>query len=284
LRSESQPGLSQNKAQNRYGILRFAPDAGPLSCPQVFGTFLNVAGILLGGLVGLTGRRTLTRASETYVRNALAAFTIFFGLRFAWLSLGSSVLQVFKQLLLVVVAMSLGKLLGKLFRLQKLSNSLGQGARQRIAAANPAAPNAAGEGFKTCAALFCAAPLGILGAVQDGFTSAPGGIGTSEYFYPLAVKAVVDGLAAMGFVGLFGWGVLLSVVPVLALQGAVSLFCARLLGPTLGAHGLVNPVNATGGFLVASVALVMLGIKRIELADYLPSLAVCPLLAWWLGW
>jgi uncharacterized membrane protein YqgA involved in biofilm formation len=43
---------------------------------------------------------------------------------------------------------------------------------------------------------------------------------------------------------------------------------------------LVDSVNATGGLLVFSVALVILDLKKIPLADYLPSLVVAPLLAW----
>ena len=43
-----------------------------------------------------------------------------------------------------------------------------------------------------------------------------------------------------------------------------------------------NSVNAVGGLLVFSVALVILGLKRIELADHLPSLIIAPLLTlWW---
>ena len=106
-----------------------------------------------------------------------------------------------------------------------------------------------GEGFKTCAALFCAAPLGILGAVQDGL---------SGYYYSLGVKAVMDGLATMGFVSIFGWGVMLAALPVLALQGSVTLACAQFLKPFLEAHSLVDPLNAAGGLLVFSVALVIL--------------------------
>ena len=48
-----------------------------------------------------------------------------------------------------------------------------------------------GDGFNACAVLFCAAPLGLLGAVADGL---------SGYFYLLAVKAIMDGLATLGFV------------------------------------------------------------------------------------
>lgn len=239
----------------------------------MIGTGLNTAAILLGGLVGLTGRRSLSAANESLVKVLLAAFTVFFGLRLTWLSFSGPLPHVLKQFAILVLSLMLGRLLGRLLRLQKLSNRLGRQARQRIETAGSAGPRRFSEGFKTCTALFCAAPLGILGAVQDGLSQ-------GQYFYPLAVKALIDGLAAMGFVAVFGRGVLLSAVPVLALQGTITLICARMLAPFLTAHDLLAPVDATGGLLVFCVALVMLGLKRIELADYLPSLAVAPLLTW----
>jgi uncharacterized membrane protein YqgA involved in biofilm formation len=74
--------------------------------------------------------------------------------------------------------------------------------------------------------------------------------------------------------------VILSAIPVLAWQGTITLASVALLKPFLTALGLVPSVNAVGGLLVFCVALVILGLKKIELADYLPSLAVAPLLAW----
>ena len=82
----------------------------------------------------------------------------------------------------------------------------------------------------------------------------------------------MDGLATMGFVPIFGWGAMLAALPVLALQGSVTLACAQYLKPFLEAHSLVlDPLNATGGLLVFSVALVILELKKIELADYCPA-------------
>jgi uncharacterized membrane protein YqgA involved in biofilm formation len=237
------------------------------------GTMLNVAGILIGGALGLTRRRPLSPASESYFKVALAAFTVFYGLRLTWLNLSGTWLQICKQLLILLIALSLGKIVGRLVGLQKLSNRLGRRARDRILAARPGAPGQFNEGFLACTALFCAAPLGILGAVAEGLTR-------SDFFYPLAVKAVMDGLATMGFVSLFGWGVMLSALPVLAFQGTLSMACAQGLEPFLHSHGLVESVNAVGGVLVFCVALVMLELKRVELADYLPSLLVAPLLTW----
>jgi len=237
----------------------------------MIGTALNVVGILVGGIAGLVRRKPLPQARESYLKVALGAFTVFYGLRLTWLSLNGSLPQVLKQLLIAVAAMMLGKVAGRALRLQKLSNYLGRGARARIAACKPTDPRCPGEGFKTCAALYCAAPLAILGAVQDGL---------SGYYYPLAVKAVMDGLATMGFALLFDWGVMLAALPVLAFQGTITLVCMQFLKPFLQVHDLVDPVNTVGGLLVFCVALVILELKKIELADYLPSLALAPLLAW----
>lgn len=237
----------------------------------MIGTALNVAGILFGGIAGLARRKPLSPAKESFLKVALGAFAVFYGLRLTWQSLGGPWLHILKQLLIAVLALMLGKLTGQLCRLQAGSNRLGQYARARILAAKPGNPGRLDEGFKACAALFCAAPLGVLGAVQDGF---------SRYFYPLAVKGVMDGFATLGLVPLFGWGVMLAALPVLAVQGSLTLVAERIVGPWLAARGLVDPVNAVGGLLVFSVALVILGLKKVKLADYLPSLLFAPLLTW----
>ena len=231
----------------------------------MIGTALNFAGILIGGFAGLVRRKPLSPANESFFKVGLGVFTVFYGLRLTWLSLNGTFLQILKQLLIAVLALMLGKVTGRLLHLQKMSNRLGREARERIEATKPADPRRLSEGFKTCAALFCAAPLAILGSVQDGL---------SGYYYPLAVKAVMDGLATMGFISLFGWGVMFAALPVLVFQGTITLLCAQFLRPFLEAHSLVDSVNAAGGLLVFCVALVILELKKIELADYLPSLIV----------
>jgi uncharacterized membrane protein YqgA involved in biofilm formation len=237
----------------------------------MIGTILNVVGILLGGIWGLTRRKPLAVSSESYFKVVLGALTVFYGLRLTWVSFSGSFLELLKQLAITVLALSLGKILGRALHLQKMSNRLGQRAKESMSCVKPDDPERFSKGFKTCAALFCAAPLGILGSTQEGLS-------LSEYYYPLAIKAVVDGLASMSFVLLFGRGVLLAALPVLAVQGTITLLVARVLEPILSFHNLIGSINAVGGLLVFCVALVMLGLKRIELADYLPSLIVAPIL------
>jgi len=238
----------------------------------MIGTIVNVAGILVGGVFGLARKKPLSAQTESFFKVGVAAFTVFYGLRLTWISLSGPFLHAMKQLLIAVLAMMLGKLIGHLLRLQKLSNHLGGIARDHISHVLPNSSTRMSAGFKSCTALFCAAPLGILGAVQDGL---------SGYFYPLAIKGVMEALATLGFISLFGWGVMLAALPVLAFQGTITLLCAQFLKPYLETHGpggLIDSINATGGLLVFSVALVILGVRRIELADYLPSLAIAPLI------
>jgi len=239
----------------------------------MIGTFLNVIGILIGGGVGLMKSRVLPTALEAYLKILLAVFTVFYGLRLSWLSFGGSAGQILKQGLILILALILGKMVGRLLHLQRLSNRLGRAAHDRLVAGQAGAEGRVSAAFKTSAVLYCVAPLGIIGAVIEG-------ISASDYFYPLAIKAVMDGLAAMGLVLMLGWGVLISVVPVLAFQGTVNLLCSRLLQPFLATHGLLDSINCVAGILVFSVALIMLGLKKIEVSDYLPSLVAAPLLTW----
>jgi uncharacterized protein len=237
----------------------------------MIGTLINVGGILAGGIWGLLSKKPLSASNERLFKVLLGAFAVFYGLRLTWISLQGSLWQCLMQLLIGIGALMVGKLVGQLFRLQKRSNQLGQFARERITEATSGNPAKTSDGFKVCAALFCAAPLGILGSVQDGL---------SGYAYPLCVKAAMETLAARSFVSVFGWSVMLAALPVLALQGTITLVCAELLRPMLSAHGLINSINVVGGLLVFSVALVILELKKIELADYLPSLIVAPLITW----
>lgn len=251
---------------------------------RMLGTLLNVGGILAGSAIGLSGRHGLSAQKESFLKVTLAVFAAYCGMRLVWQGLGGSPGNIMKQMLLVMAALAIGNIAGRLLHLQAFSNRIGQSARAQMEAASSLERKRKDVGFNICAALFCASPLGIVGAIVDGLSLTAPGVAGSESVGPLAIKAVMDGLAAMGFAGLFGWSVSLSVIPVLTLQGTISLLCMRVVGPVLAEHGLIGSVQAGAGLLVLCVALVMLGLKRVPLADYLPTLVVAPLLAWWWRW
>jgi uncharacterized membrane protein YqgA involved in biofilm formation len=257
--------------------LRFTPGRGRGSVLRVTGAILNAAGIIIGGVIGLARTTPLAPQTQNFFKLMLGAATLLFGLRLTWSSIGGTFGGMLKQLVIAFLALALGNLLGKLLRLQKASNYLGQYARRLIETNRPNDPHRFSNGLNACAILFCAAPLGILGAVQDGL---PVVAGADGYFQILGVKAVMDGLAMLGFVALFGGGAIVAALPVFVFQGTITLACQVYLEPFLRTHGLVDAVNAAGGLAVCTVGVVIFEIRRVELADYLPALAVAPLLTW----
>jgi uncharacterized membrane protein YqgA involved in biofilm formation len=236
----------------------------------VTGTILNAAAILIGGTIGLTVAKDLSSANQMRLKIAMGVFTIWVGLATTWSSVNGSFGQILRQLAIVMLALVLGNLTGKLLRLQKALNRLGQYARDRFAQAGSTDRNRVGDGFVTCSLLFCVGPMAVLGALQDGLTG---------NFRTLAIKSLMDGLATMAFAKTFGWGVLLSSIPLVAYQGTLTLGAASL-EPFLRDQALVDSISATGGLLICSIALIILEMKKVPLADYLPSLVFAPLLAW----
>ena len=115
--------------------------------------------------------------------------------------------------------------------------------------------------------VFCTGPLTILGSLNDGL-----GLGADQ----LILKATLDGFAAIAFAASFGWGVAASALTVLVIQGGLT-GVGLLLGDVLpDAH--IAVVTAVGGLLLVGVALRLLRIREIPVADLLPALLVAPLL------
>ena len=232
------------------------------------GAFLNALGILLGAMIGLAQRAPLSLKTQLFFRNGIAAFNFVFGVRLVYLSINGTFLSCAKQGLIAMVAVILGFWAGKLLRFQKMSNYLGRLAGNAIVAAQKNPGQKSSDGFNACAILFCAAPLGIIGAITDGL---------SAFFYLLAVKAVMDALAMSGFVRLFRWPSALSAIPVFVFFSAVSMAVQYYLKPYLSGAEL-DSVNAVAGLLTCIITVVIFEIRKVELANYLPALAIAPLL------
>ena len=240
---------------------------------RVIGAFLNALGILFGALLGLVGRGGFSARTQNQIKSALGALTAFCGFYLIWQNVSGNFSSVLKQLFFAGLAVVLGWLLGKFLGLQKISNRLGRHAGTLLTHGE-AATSRAGEGLMAATILFCAAPLGILGAVTDGL---------ADYFFPLAVKSVMDGLAMMSFVRLFRWPVALAALPVLLYFNGLALGVHAWVLPWLTAHNALPAVNAAAGLVICATALVVLEVRRVELANYLPALVVAPILAWLLA-
>ena len=88
----------------------------------MIGTIVNAAGILLGGILGLTLSKQLSPARQVALKNLLGVFTVYVGLRITLTGLSGSLGHVLQQLAIVLFSLMAGDLLGRLLHLQQSSN------------------------------------------------------------------------------------------------------------------------------------------------------------------
>ncbi len=241
------------------------------------GTLINAFCILMGGLVGLRLCRQLTDRTQHSIRKFLGVLTflagsymIANGLNGGWKALGS-----FWKFLglcgIALLAISFGNLFGAWMKLQEHLDRLGQAAKNRFAKLKNDQPATFSDGFVTCTILFTVGPMSLLGAMEDGLGNVP---------TILLVKSVMDGIATLCFAPRFGAGVLLSIVPLVAYQGTLTLLSSNLVF-VREEPALLATFNLVGGLLVLTIILVILELQKVPLANYLPALVVGPLLTWW---
>jgi uncharacterized membrane protein YqgA involved in biofilm formation len=170
--------------------------------------------------------------------------------------------------LVVLGSLVLGGIAGSLLRLEARLERFGGWMQARLS------PSGAGEtrerfveGFVLSSPVFCVGPLTILGSINEGL-----GRGADQ----LLLKSVLDGFASLAFAASFGAGVMVSALSVALIQGSLTLV-GVLLGSVLPeAH--LSAITATGGLVLLGVAVRLLDLKPIAVADLLPALLVAPAL------
>lgn len=232
------------------------------------GTIINIVAVGIGGSIGsLLGDRLPARTRET-VMHGLGLVTLFVGLQMA-LKTGN--------VLIVMGSVLAGGVLGEAWRIEERLEGLGRWFEARLSRGHVSSADghSISRAFVTASLVFCVGPLTVLGAIQDGLT------GDYEL---LAVKSILDGFAGMAFAAAMGPGVLLSTLTILVYQGGLSL-AAKLIGTGLmGAAAAESPavieMTATGGVLIMGIALVLLELKPVRVANFLPAIGIAPLVAW----
>jgi uncharacterized membrane protein YqgA involved in biofilm formation len=247
------------------------------------GTVINVLTVLLGATVGMAVGHRLPERTRSVVTDGLGLVTLLVaGLSAVSVTDASLTDAVGRGVPVLVVLGSLliGSVIGSLLRIEARLEGLA-GTIQTFVARRWSAEGDTGhaarerfiEGWLTASLIFCVGPLTILGSINDGL-----GRGIDQ----LALKSVLDGFAALAFAASFGVGVLLSAVSVLVVQGALTVV-GVLLGTVLpDAH--IAALTATGGLMLAGIALRLLRVRDVPVGDMLPALVVAPLLTQLVVW
>ena len=236
-----------------------------------FGTLVNVVSVLVGATIGVLVGHRLPERTRTVVTDGLGLVTLLIAATSAaairndaWAeAVGDSA-----PLLIVLAALLVGGIVGSLLRLEDRLEGLGGWLQRRLTPQDGSGGRARFiEGFVTASIIFCTGPLTILGSITEGV-----GQGADQ----LLLKSALDGFAAIAFAASFGWGVAATALTVLTVQGSLTALAA-LLGDFLSDAELAA-LTTTGGLLLVGVALRLLALKQVKVADLLPALVIAPVL------
>jgi uncharacterized membrane protein YqgA involved in biofilm formation len=234
-------------------------------CPvPVTGTFINVATVLAGTLLGTLAGARLPAGLQERVMAGLGLVTLVIGvdLALAWDATRELPIEVLGGVLL-------GGIVGETIGIEGRLARLGDRLQARVAGAG-AEHSTVSEAFFTASLLFCVGPLTVVGAIQDGL---------SGDYQALATKAVLDGFAAIALSATLGPGVAFAAVTILVIQGGISL--AAGLFDSILAEGSepLAALTSAGGVLIIGISLKLLALKDVKVGNYLPALVLAPALA-----
>jgi uncharacterized membrane protein YqgA involved in biofilm formation len=234
-------------------------------------TLVNVAAVLLGATIGVALGNRLPARTRDLVTDALGLVTLLIAATSALAVLSpelSDEVGDTAPMLIVLGAVVIGGIVGSLLRLEQRLEGLGGWLQRRLSrTADSAERHRFIEGFVVSSLVFCTGPLTILGSLNDGLGNGPDQI---------LLKSALDGFAAIAFAASFGWGVAASAVTIVVVQGGLTLVGIALGDVLPDAH--LAALTAVGGLLLVGVALRLLRIREIPVADLLPALVAAPLL------
>jgi len=240
----------------KYAIAGAPYAARSRGLQHLTGTVINVGAVIAGTAVGLTLRQRMPERISNTVVQSIGLFTLFIGVSMALET---------KSVLVVLFSMAIGSVIGTAMDVEgwlertaaRVEAHFARGEEGRLA-----------RGFVAASLLFCVGPMAVLGSIQDGLTG--------DYRI-LVTKAVMDGFCSIAFAATLGAGVGLSAGAILVYQGALTLAAAAIKAFLTDAA--VREMTATGGLLIMGIAIDMLGIRKVHVANMLPAIVVALALA-----
>jgi uncharacterized membrane protein YqgA involved in biofilm formation len=229
------------------------------------GTIINVITVIAGGTLGtLLGERLPPRIRHIVMQ----------GVGLVTLAVGMSMAITTENFLLVLLSIVIGGVLGEWWRLEERLDGAGKWLEAKASRFPFLARGEFTKGFVTASLVFCVGPMTILGAFQDGL---------SGDYTLLAIKSVLDGFSSLAFAASMGMGATFSAITVLVYQGILTLGAS--LFQNILTDTIITEMTATGGVMILGIGLLLLEIKRVRVANFLPALAIVPLLvALWGKW
>lgn len=223
----------------------------------MWGTIVNVAAIIAGGLLGKILGKGLPGNIRSTVMQAIGLGVLLIGVQMALAT---------ENITIVIISLVVGGIVGELIKLQSGLDNLGLYLESKFS--KEEGSNTFAKAFVTASLVYCVGAMAIMGALESGLT------GQHQTLY---AKSILDGVSAIMFSSTLGIGVAFAAFPVLIYQGLITLLASWIQGLITAA--VIAEMKATGGLLIFGIGLNLLKITDIKVGNLLPAILIAAILA-----
>ena len=216
----------------------------------MLGNLVNVAAIIVGGLLGTVFNRSLPPRYQAIIFQGMGLFVVV---------LGVSMAIKMEHILVCVFSLLIGGITGEALKLDQQINVFGEWLKRSLKFKSEKFTN----GFVSTSLIYCTGAMAVLGAIEEG---------TGSFPVILLTKSAMDGFSAIAFAAALGIGVIFSAIPVAIYQGTITLI-AFLFADAFNME-IINELSAVGGILLVGLGINILEIKDIKVVNLLPSLVI----------
>ena len=223
------------------------------------GTIINVALILVGGLLGHFFGKLIKESFQNTLTCTCGISVMFIGIGGAlegMLSVECGIVSSGRGVFIVVILL-LGAIVGEIIDIEGWFEKFGEWLKVKTGNSKDAKFV---DGFLTASFTVCIGAMAIVGSIEDGIYGD---------FSILLTKGILDCIIVMVMTSSMGKGPVFSFIPVAVLQGLVTAM-SKLIEPLMNDISLGN-LSMIGSVLIFCVGLNLVWGKKVKVANLLPA-------------
>jgi len=210
---------------------------------------INAAAVLVGGGIGLLFKGKIPEKLSGSITRAIGLCVCVIGIAGAMKG----------DTMLLVVSLALGCLAGELLHIDGGLNRLGLWLQKKLSRGEKG--SAFAEGFVAATLLFCVGAMSVIGSIESGLNN------NRSIIY---TKSILDGVCAMVFASMYGFGVLFAAAVILLYQGSIEFFAGYL--QNVLTTPLITQISAAGSVMILGLGVNMVLNAKLKVANLLPGL------------
>lgn len=222
------------------------------------GAIVNAVVILIVGVIGAKIKSAIPERMNKRLMEAIGLCIVVMGIAGAIEG---------QNTLLMILSMVIGTLIGEGLDLDGRIISAVNQIEARFIKSTPGEKGNLAQGFISATMIFCVGSMIIIGSLESGLT------GDNSTLY---IKSLLDGITGFLLASSLGVGVALSALPVLVIEGGLTLL-ATFLAPFL-ADAVVTEIISVGSVLLIGLGLNMAGLSQFKIMNFAPAIILPPIL------